>query len=114
MLNTTRCLFPFIVERVLKNKSAKVEVLIPPAVPIDEPPINIRNKHIITVVLLKLLCENVINPAVLSVTDWKRLAISLFPKDILPIVPLFVNSSKSTSIIPPNIREAVAISVILE
>ena len=41
-LKTTRCVFPFTMARVLKNNVAMVVVFIPPAVPIEEPPINIK------------------------------------------------------------------------
>lgn len=112
-LKTTRWSLPFIVALVLKTRTASVDVLIPPAVLMEEPPINIRKRHIITVQLLNALWENVINPAVLKVTAWKMLAIIFWKKLKLPIVPELLNSRSKIIKAPPNISDNVVIIVIL-
>ena len=112
-LKTTRWSLLFIVSLVLKTRTASVDVLIPPAVLMEEPPINIRKRHIITVQLLNALWENVINPAVLKVTAWKMLAIIFWKKLKLPIVPELLNSRSKIIKAPPNISDNVVIIVIL-
>ena len=51
-----------------------VTVLIPPAVPTGEPPINMRNREIIVEGSVRFSWGIEANPAVLVVTDWKKLA----------------------------------------
>ena len=61
---------------------------------------------------LGVLTAKVAKPAVLSVTDWKKLAIILPEKLILPIVSEFVYSIRNISNAPPKIKIAVVTSVI--
>ena len=49
--------------------TAKVTVLMPPAVPTGEPPMNIKSRQAMEVALVKFSCGSVAKPAVLVVTD---------------------------------------------
>ena len=84
-----------------------VVVLIPPAVPEGEPPINIKIEQMIIVHLRSPSCGIVQKPAVLVVTDWKREANILSPRGKLPIVLSFVYSRMKIVIAPPKISAAV-------
>ena len=66
--NDTSFLF-FIAEYAVANNTMIVTVLIPPAVPTGEPPINIKNKQKIAVEFVKFSCGIVAKPAVLVVID---------------------------------------------
>ena len=69
--STVSSLF-LIAERADAARIIIVTVLIPPAVPTGEPPINIRIIEKIEVDSLKYSWGMVKNPAVLVVIDWKR------------------------------------------
>ena len=56
-------------ETTVNTSTAIVVVLIPPAVPDGDPPINIKRQHTRAVDLFNPDCEMVQNPAVLVVTD---------------------------------------------
>ena len=60
------------VEYAVAHRTTIVTVFIPPAVPMGEPPINIRIRLNIAVGFVKFSCAIVTNPAVLVVTDWKK------------------------------------------
>ena len=60
---------PLIMETTVNTSTAIVVVLIPPAVPDGDPPINIKRQHTRAVDLFNPDCEMVQNPAVLVVTD---------------------------------------------
>ena len=83
---------------------AKVVVLIPPAVPPGDPPINIR------IIIENKLADfieamfNVANPAVRVVTDWKSEAMILSKKLKLPILLILLNSNKKIKSAPPRIK----------
>ena len=49
--------------------TARVTVLMPPAVPTGEPPINISSKDTIAAPFVRFCCGIVAKPAVLVVTD---------------------------------------------
>ena len=73
---------------------ANVTVLIPPAVPAGEPPINI-NTHIINFVEgCKLAMSTEANPAVLRVADWKKEICIWSNRGSPPIVLILLNSHK--------------------
>ena len=59
----------FIVAKAVEIKTTIVTVFTPPAVPMGEPPINIKRRHIIAEAFVKFSCGIVANPAVLVVTD---------------------------------------------
>ena len=61
--------YPFATENAAINNIAAVVVLIPPAVPTGDPPINIRNIHTREVDSFNPFWDIVANPAVLKVTD---------------------------------------------
>ena len=67
--NKTGSFLPVITDDAVANKTAKVTVLIPPAVPTGEPPINIRKSERIAVAFVRFSCGRVAKPAVLSVMD---------------------------------------------
>ena len=73
-LNTDVSFLPVITEKVEKIMIKNVTVLIPPAVPTGEPPINMRNREIIVEGSVRFSWGIEANPAVLVVTDWKKLA----------------------------------------
>ena len=69
--NDTSFLF-LIAEYAVENNTIIVTVLIPPAVPTGEPPINIKNKQRIAEAFVKFSCGMVAKPAVRVVIDWKK------------------------------------------
>ena len=86
-----------------------VTVLIPPAVPAGEPPININIDINNFVESCNAAISTEAKPAVLVVVDWKKLARTLSPNDNEPIVPgLLYSKSKITSV-PPNNNDTVAV-----
>ena len=68
-LNITISFLFLTVESAVRSKTITVTVLIPPAVPTGEPPINISTREIIADVFVRFCCGSVANPAVLVVTD---------------------------------------------
>ena len=72
---------------LVSTSMANVVVLIPPAVPPGDPPMNI-NRHANT---LDSVCsaawDTVANPAVLVVTDWNNAAMIFSPGFRFPMVP---------------------------
>ena len=67
--NTTTSFFPLILANIEAKSRTTVTVLMPPAVPAGEPPINIRIKYAMQDAGRKYSCEIVAKPAVRSVTD---------------------------------------------
>ena len=81
LLNRDTSFLPRIVAMDVANKTTTVTVLIPPAVPMGEPPINISIRHVIADALVRYSCGIVANPAVLVVIDWKK-AICILSKKL--------------------------------
>ena len=57
-------------ESAEENSTVMVTVLMPPAVPAGDPPINIRSRQTKAPALERFCCGMVANPAVRVVTDW--------------------------------------------
>ena len=68
---SSRLLFPRIVALMASRMTINVEVLIPPAVDPDDPPMNIRKMRRITAGADSVPISTVLNPAVRGETDWK-------------------------------------------
>ena len=68
------------VDQADKSRTAKVTVLMPPAVPTGEPPMNIKSRVIMQDGFVRFCWGIVKKPAVLVVTDWKRQTVILSPK----------------------------------
>ena len=94
-------------------KTAKVTVLIPPAVPTGEPPMNIKIIETSEAEFVKFSCGIVAKPAVLVVTDWKNDACILWKSDIFPMVSGLLNSKIKTKTAPESISTAVVEIAIL-
>ena len=86
----------------------KVAVLIPPAVPAGEPPINMRIDINNFVESCKEAISTEANPAVLVVVDWKKLAKILSPHGNGPNVPGLLYSRNKMTNVPPSNNETVA------
>jgi hypothetical protein len=68
---SSRLFFPRIVALMASRMTINVEVLIPPAVDPDDPPMNIRKMRRITAGADSIPISTVLNPAVRGETDWK-------------------------------------------
>ena len=78
---------PRIYEYTFKTARKIVTVLTPPAVPIGEPPINISMYDITQEKSVMFSCGKEQKPAVLRVTDSKKLFITLSSRGMSPMVP---------------------------
>lgn len=79
--NKVTSFLPRTVAMVVANKTTMVTVLIPPAVPTGEPPINIKIIQMIDDAFVRFSCGRVAKPAVLVVIDWKN-AICILSKKL--------------------------------
>ena len=97
----------------MASRTTMVTVLMPPAVPTGEPPINISNKQRMAVAFVKCSCGIVANPAVLVVMDWKRDTWILSKSDSPCIVKGLLYSRIKIASAPPKIKANVALKTIL-
>ena len=81
LLNKVTSFLPRTVAIVVAIKTTMVTVLIPPAVPTGEPPINIKIRQMIDDAFVRFSCGRVEKPAVLVVIDWKN-AICILSKKL--------------------------------
>ena len=93
--------------------TAKVTVLIPPAVPTGEPPITISSRHTMEDALVRSCWGTVAKPVVLVVTDWNSAAWIFAGSERGPTVSGLSYSNRKISSPPPNIRISVAVMAIL-
>lgn len=112
LLNIVTWLLPLSVLIPPAVTAAKVVVFMPPAVLPGEAPINMRRVKKNKVAGLRLLIFMVLKPAVLGVTDWKKLE-SILAVILFPSIELgFLNSSRKKTRAPKNIKVAVTIKTI--
>ena len=97
----------------MEASTARVAVLIPPAVPTGEPPTNISSEQIRAPALVNPSWGMVANPAVRVVTDWNRHTCILSHRFIAPMVAGLRYSVASSRAAPPKISRAVVNSTIL-
>lgn len=76
------------VDHAESNMMVNVDVLIPPAVDPDDPPINIKNTISNKVGVASSAMLIVLNPAVRGVTDWNS-EVMIVPKVLIPSMVLF-------------------------
>ena len=106
-------LCPLRTEITVSASIANVVVLIPPAVPAGEPPINIRIHPSSLELSVSPDWETDANPAVRVVTDWNAEA-STFSGTLKSfIVSGLLNSNRKYPTVPKTIRNAVIVSTIL-
>ena len=113
LLNKTISFLFFIDVNAVATTNTIVTVLIPPAVPTGDPPININTIHNNADALVKFSWGTVAKPAVLVVIDWKKETWILSYKLKFPIVKGLLYSKQNINIAPINIKNAVATKTIL-
>ena len=106
-------LCPLRTEMTVRATSAKVVVLIPPAVPAGEPPINIRIQPSSRELSVSPDWDTDANPAVRVVTDWNAEASTFSGTLKSAMVSGLLNSSRKYPSVPPRIRTAVMTRTIL-
>ena len=104
---------PFSTQSTVRKSIAAVVVLIPPAVPAGDPPINIRIHPSSLELSVSPDCDTDANPAVRVVTDWNADASTFSGTLRSPIVSGLLNSRRKYPNVPKRIRNAVIDRTIL-